>query len=291
MLVGSVVTAAERLDLVQDGREQIRLEEVRRALEGHREALEAGTGVDVLRGELAQHLGVRVDLVLHEDVVPDLHEPVLVHRGAALGPEPRTAVHEDLAARPGGSRGMGPPEVVGLAPAHETLGRHPQVLPDLDGLVVRLVDGHPQPVHVDPEPLRHELQAPGARLGLEVVPEGEVAQHLEEREVPVRVPDVLDVVGAEALLAGGGSVERRGRLAEEVGDELVHAGVGQEQTRLGGGDQRGAGDALVTPLFEEREEPLTDLGAVHAGSLPAGHAAGSSAGVASLGSEGEAPTS
>ncbi len=221
---------------------------------------------------------MRVHLVLHEDVVPDLHEPVLVDGGAPLGSERGAAIHEDLAAGPGRSRRVRPPEVVGLAPAHEPLGGDAEVLPDPDRLVVRLVHRHPEPVDVDPEALGHELETPRARLRFEVVAEGEVPEHLEERQVAIGVPDVLDVVGPEALLAAGGAAERGLRLAEEVRDELVHARVREEQARLGRGDQGRARDALVRSFLEEREEPLADLGAVHAGSLPAGQAAGSSAG-------------
>ena len=138
-----------------------------------------------------------------------------------------------------------------------------EVLPDPDRLVVRLVDGDPEPVALDPEPLGHELEAPGAGLRLEVVAEGEVAQHLEQREVTVGVTDVLDVVGAEALLDAGGAPERRLGLPQEVRDELVHAGVGEQEAGFGRRDQRRARDARVPALFEERKEPLADLGTVH----------------------------
>ena len=52
-----------------------------------------------------------------------------------------------------------------------------------------------------------ELPGPVDRLALEVIAEAEVAQHLEERHVPRRLADVLDVAGADALLAGGGALE------------------------------------------------------------------------------------
>ena len=48
------------------------------------------------------------------------------------------------------------------------------------------------------------------RLALEVVPEAEVAQHLEKRMVPCGIADILEIVvlapGPEAALTGRGTV-------------------------------------------------------------------------------------
>jgi hypothetical protein len=56
-------------------------------------------------------------------------------------------------------------------------------------------------------------------------------------------------------------------VAEEVRDELVHAGVREEQAGLGWWDQRGGGDALVPSLLEEAQEPLADPVAIHDGTV------------------------
>ena len=56
-----------------------------------------------------------------------------------------------------------------------------------------------------------ELPGPVDRLALEVVAEAEVAQHLEERLVERGPADVLDVAGADALLAGRRPREARDR--------------------------------------------------------------------------------
>ena len=72
------------------------------------------------------------------------------------------------------------------------------------GLVVVLVHRDPQAVGVELQHLGVELPRPRDRLGLEVVAEAEVAEHLEEREVAVGAADVVEVVvlaaGADALL-------------------------------------------------------------------------------------------
>ena len=146
---------------------------------------------------------------------------------------------------------MRPPEVVLLAAANDPLGGDPDVPPDPDRLVVGSEHGHPQPIGLDPVDLGDELVAPPAGLGLEVVAEREVPEHLEQGQVARGVSDEVDVDRAEDLLDGYGTGERRLGVAEEVGDELVHAGVRQQQAGLGRRDQRRGRDALVPALLEE----------------------------------------
>ena len=70
-------------------------------------------------------------------------------------------------------------------------------------------------------------------VGFEVVAEGEVAEHFEERVVAAGVADVFEIVvfaaGADAFLGGGGAVVVAAFEAQENLLELVHAGVGEEQ--------------------------------------------------------------
>ena len=79
-----------------------------------------------------------------------------------------------------------------------------------------------------------ELPGPVDRLALEVVAEAEVAQHLEERLVERRLADVLDVAGADALLAGRGALEARVAQAHELALELVHPGRREQHRRVVG---------------------------------------------------------
>src|ERR1041384_6202751 len=71
------------------------------------------------------------------------------------------------------------------------------------------MDGDVQAVGRDAEPVLPGDPLPGGfdRFGFEVVAEGEVAEHLEERLVPGGVADLLQIVvlasGPHALLAGG----------------------------------------------------------------------------------------
>jgi hypothetical protein len=104
-----------------------------------------------------------------------------------------------------------------------------------------LVDRGEEALRRDAPDLGEQFPAPGDGLLLEVVAEGPVAQHLEDRVVVGVEADVLEVVvlaaGADALLGVGGAFPRGGLVAEEVGHELVHAGVGEQQ--VGGGRHQG----------------------------------------------------
>ena len=88
---------------------------------------------------------------------------------------------------------------------------------------------------------------------LEVVAEREVAEHLEERVVAGRRPDVLEIVvlsaDAHALLARRRTGVVAPLFAEEHVLELVHPGVGEEQRRVVVRHERRAGhDSMAVPL-------------------------------------------
>ena len=133
---------------------------------------------------------------LHEHEVPDLDVAVRVaRRRAAVGAVGVAEVPEQLRRRPARPGVAHPPEVVrrraaGCAPR----GSPTSSLPDPVRLVVGDVHGHPEPLRVELEHLGEELPRPRDRLGLEVVAEAEVAEHLEEAEVAVGAADVVEVV-------------------------------------------------------------------------------------------------
>jgi hypothetical protein len=106
-----------------------------------------------------------------------------------------------------------PPGVDRSADAHD-------VAPDLLGFVVGGVDGDPEALGIQPEDLGVQLPRPPDRVGLEVVAEAEVAEHLEEREVPVGAADVVEVVvlatGAYAFLHRRRALEPRRLVADAV---------------------------------------------------------------------------
>ncbi|GAA2917732.1 hypothetical protein GCM10020221_12420 [Streptomyces thioluteus] len=270
---GAVADAGQLGGLVDDDAQGVRLVHVAHALEDHGEALEAETGVDVLGGEVAEDREVLLavagtPLVLHEDQVPDLHVPLVVDGRAALGAELGAAVVVDLGAGAAGAGDAHGPEVVLLAQALDALGGDADhVAPDPLGLVVVLVDGDPELLGVETEAAvghRGGQQLPGEldRALLEVVTEGEVAAHLEERAVPGGLADLLDVRRADALLHAGGAAERRLDFTEEIRLEGHHAGGDQEQRRVVRDERRRRHDGVST-LFEEAQPAAADFGGLH----------------------------
>src|SRR5699024_752347 len=126
---------------------------------------------------------------------------------AVLGP----AVEVPLAAGSCRTGLPGVPEDLLAGQPHHPLRVQTDHLGDVAvGLLVLLPDGEPQPLGVEAEPALalgggEELPGEVDRAGLEVVAEGEVARHLEEGAVPRGAADVLDVVGADALLDARGT--------------------------------------------------------------------------------------
>eukprot|EP00959_Pyramimonas_sp_CCMP1952_P049085 1025194-Pyramimonas_sp.AAC.1 len=116
---------------------------------------------------------------------------------------------------------------------------------------------------------RWRRAAPGHRdgLALEVVPEGPIAQHLEEGVVIGVLAHVVQVVvlaaGADALLCVRRALQLREgavgvSLAEEDSLELVHAGIGEEQGGVVVGHHGGRNHVRVSVRFhEEVHERLT----------------------------------
>ena len=137
------------------------------------------------------------------------------------------------------------------------------LLPQDARFVVAVVDGVDQALRVDGEVLGQKLVGEGDGVGLEVVAEREVAQHLEEGVVARGAADVLQVVvlapGAHALLRAGGARDLAAGLAGEHVLELVHARIGEQQRRIVGGNQGRARHFLVALAGEIVEECAADL--------------------------------
>ena len=134
-------------------------------------------------------------------------------------------------------------------------------------LLVAGEHGHPDVGLVEPEHLARELPRIGDRLALEVVAEREVAEHLEEREMARGVADVVDVDRSKHLLAVRQARRGRRLLPQEVGLQRVHPGDGQQRRGIvGGGHERGRGDALVPALLEEAQVALAYLVGGHGAS-------------------------
>ena len=120
------------------------------ALEHRGEPLEAHAGVDAFLGQLGDDLVVRL-LVLHEDQIPDLDEAVavLVGRARRAARDMVTMVIEDFGAGPARAvRAHGPEIVLGRDADDPAFGQARDLLPQVEGFVVGMIDGRGQAVGV-----------------------------------------------------------------------------------------------------------------------------------------------
>ena len=237
------------------------------SLEHRRDSLEAHPGVHVLRGQLLEFRRTR-PVVLDEDQVPDLHHA----RVAGVDERPAGAIRRqvdvDLGARPAWARLAHLPEIV-LLPEPEDVRRLDVGFgfPETLGLVVGFEDRRVQPLLLQPPHVRQQLPCPGDGLGLVIVAERPVAEHLEERVV-VGVPaHLLEVVvlpaDPDAFLGVDGPAVRARAGPQEYVLELVHPGVGEQERGIPVGDDRGARDDPVVMPRKEVQETLSDLGGGH----------------------------
>ncbi len=221
------------------GLEQVDVVVVVHALQHGGDALQAHAGVDGGLGQGQARTAVVELLVLHEHEVPDLDEAVavLIGRAGRAARDGLAVVVEDLRAGTAGAGVAHGPEVVRGGDADDlVVGQAGDLLPQPVGLVVLGVDGDQQLVLGQTELLGHQVPGQLDRAFLEVVAEGEVAEHLEEGVVARGVTDVVQVVvlaaGAHRLLRGGRARGGRGLGAGEEVLERHHAGVDEQQGRI-----------------------------------------------------------
>ena len=243
--------------------EQIDLVIVVGALQDGGEAFKPHAGVD---GGLRQVNALICELlVLHEDEVPDFDEAVAFGVRAAG----RTALHaravivENLGGRTARAKLAHRPEIVGARDADDLLlGEAGNLPPQPRRLVVVGIDGDQQALLVERVVLGEQL--PGEQDGalLEIIAEGEVAEHLEEGVVARGVADIVEVVmlaaGAHAFLRRGDAREGRLLGAGKHVLELHHAGIGEHQGRIVARHERARGQHLMIVAREEIEEAGAD---------------------------------
>ena len=171
---------------------------------------------------------------------------------------------EDLRARPARAGVAHLPEIVRGRDADDlALGQAGDLPPEIERLVVLGEDGDEELVLGQAEFLGDQLPGELDRVVLEIVAEGEVAEHLEEGVVPGGVADIVEIV---VLAAGADAFLRRygagvGPLLDAGEDvlELHHAGIGEHQRRIVARHERARGHDLVPMLAEVVEKGRPDF--------------------------------
>ncbi len=126
------------------------------------------------------------------------------------------------------------------------------------GLVVVEVDGDVEALGRDLKHTGEELPGKADRSLFRVVPEAEVAQHLEGGAVG-EVTDLFNVGRTETALDSGEPRRGRLRLPHEIGLELLHTGAGEQRCGIAYRYERPAGKNLMTALLKETEKGVPDL--------------------------------
>ena len=269
LLIGHAGNLADLLHDILDG---IHLKEVIDALHDAGQTLQSHAGIDILmlqRGIAALAVGIE----LGEYQVPELHIAVAVAADMAVGAAAALfgpAVKVDLGAGAAGA-GADLPEVILFAQTDHVVGGDAAALgPDIIGLVIILVNRDIELIDGQLQLLGDEFPGPAGSVLLEVIAEGEVAQHLEVGAVAGGLADIFDIGGADALLAAGGTeaAVRQEFLAGEVLFQRRHAGIDEQKACLILRHQRRRGQAgmpLADKKFEKTLTQLVQSGPFHSG--------------------------
>ena len=135
------------------------------ALQERADAFQPHAGVDRLHVEVT-HCAVFELFVLHEDEVPDLDKPVAVFLWAARGtaPDVVAVVVEDFRGRAAGAGGPHAPEIVVRGDADDAVFGDTDLAPEVECLVVGVVNGRQEAAFVDAEVLGDQLPRKRDRL-------------------------------------------------------------------------------------------------------------------------------
>ncbi len=217
-------------------------------------------------------MAVRIAVELHEDEIPDL-DISSAFTGKRTAGVPEFAGFRAKIVMDFGARSTWPgfthlPEVVFLVQADDSIGRDARTrTPQLSRRIVLAKNGDPEFVGGQAEFFCQKRPGIVDRFLLEVRAKGKIAQHLEKRLMPARMPDVIEVImfaaGPNAFLAARGGVVGALFPPEKNVLELVHARIDKQQRRVLSRNQRGAFDDGVATVREELEESPANLIAVH----------------------------
>ena len=248
-------------DLIGDVHHGVHIEQGVHILAHNRQTLQTHTGVNIFLLQLGV-IVVAVVVELGEHIVPDLNVAVAIASYGAVrlaAAELLTTVVVDLGA---GATGAGAvlPEVVRLAKAEDLfLGDADLLVPDVKGLVIIQIHRGIQTVFLQTHYLGQKLPAPCNGLVLEVIAEREIAQHLKIGAVAGSVAHIVNIAGADALLAGADPAAGRLFLSLEPGLHGGHSGVDEQDGFVILGYQRKAGQAQMVFALKVAQEHFPQL--------------------------------
>ncbi len=236
-----------------------------RALEHGGDTLDPHAGVD---GRVRQldALAASELLILHEHEIPDLDEAVAFGIGAA-GRAARNAgpvVVENFRARSARSGIAHRPEIVAAGDADNlVVGEARDLAPERGRLVIVGEHGDEQPILGKRKVAGEKLPGEEDRALLEIIAEGEIAEHFEEGVMARGVADIVEVV---VLAAGAHAFLRRGRPRRfrllGPGEHVLerhHAGIGEHQRRVVARHERRRRHHQVIVVGEEVEKGGADV--------------------------------
>jgi hypothetical protein len=261
LLALAIVSAGELTDLVGDVHDGVNIKEGVYALADNSQTLKTHTGVNVLLNKLGVVV-VAVIVKLGENIVPNFHKAVALAADLTVRAAAAVLFATVIVDLRAGAAGPGTvlPEVISLAKAEDTICRNAYFLvPNLKGFFVVFIDGRIQTVFFQTNHLGQEFPAPSDGFVLEVITEGEVAQHFKIGAVTGSLTDVLNITGTNALLASADTAARGFYFTLKVGLHRCHTGVDQQKRLVILRDQGETGQAQMTFTFKVGKEHLTQF--------------------------------
>ncbi len=216
----------------------------------------AHTGIHIMLSE-APVCAIQRFIVFHKDVVPNFKPFSTGAARTAAGVAGFAGVEEDF--RIGTARAgypSGSPPVFLLGQEENPILGQPQFSPQPGGkLIARGVritgeDGDCQAAYRDGQFTGEKFMAPGERFCSEVIAQRPVPKHFKKGEVR-GITDLIDIIGANALLKIGKAFAHGMRLAEQIGDQRVHPGCGEKHRRIIFREERSRWNAFMPSLFKK----------------------------------------
>ena len=245
--------------------ECVRIVIVMHALHHGCDTFDPHAGVDAGLWQVGDDLVVFLR-VLHENEVPDFHEPVAVFLGRSrrAAPDVIAMIVKYLRAGTAWSiRTHGPEIILGRNADDLFVRKSGPFLPQIECFVVCMIDGDQKAFRVEAPFLGEKGPGVVDRLFLEIVPETEISEHLEEGMMARRVADIIEIVVlapcSHAFLGAGCALRWRCFQTGEGILERDHARIDEHERWIAERDKRGAGDFRMFVGGEIVEKAAADV--------------------------------